>query len=195
MATAAQRRREVLERARDRRRRLAAEREQRPLRRAMFLGGAIGLGVGVVLGALFWDADRAGPSIVTVVAVVIGAAVGAALGLEHAHADERKKTRKGSRPREEARAGHREGVQRERRARKVVAAPSLRAEPEPRAKDPPPNAKHPPPEAKKDPPPTPPPQTSGDDDFLVPPGFYPDPDGSDRRRWWDGVKWTPKRAA
>jgi hypothetical protein len=68
-------------------------------------------------------------------------------------------------------------------------------EPEPRAKDPPPRAKDPPPEAKKEPPPTPPPRTSGDDDFLVPPGFYPDPDGSDRRRWWDGVKWTRKRAA
>jgi hypothetical protein len=156
VTTAAQRRREVLERARDRRR-LAAERGQQPLRRAMFLGGAIGLGVGVVLGALFWDTDRAGPSIVTVLAVVIGTAVGAAAGFEHAHAGERKKARL----RDEERARHRDQAQREWRARKVVAAPSPR----------------------------------GDDDFLVPPGFYPDPDGSDRRRWWDGVKWTSKRAA
>jgi Protein of unknown function (DUF2510) len=161
VTTDGQRRREVLERARDRRRRLAAEREQQPLRRAMFLGGAIGLGVGVVLGALFWDTDRAGPSIVAVLAVVIGTAVGAALGLQHAHAGERKKARQEARLRDEERARRRDQAQRERRARKVVAAPSLR----------------------------------GDDDFLVPPGFYPDPDGSDRRRWWDGVKWTSKRAA
>jgi uncharacterized protein DUF2510 len=161
VTTAAQRRREVLERARDRRRRLAAAREQQPLRRAMFLGGAIGLGVGVVLGALLWDTDRAGPSIVTVVAVVIGTAVGAALGLEHVHAGERRKARAAARLRDEERARRREEAQRERRARRVVAAPSLRTA----------------------------------DDFLVPPGFYPDPDGSDRRRWWDGVKWTSKRAA
>ena len=180
MTTAAQRRREVLERARERRRHVAAEREQQPLRRAMFLGGAMGLGVGIVLGALFWDADRAGPSIVTVVAVVIGTAVGAALGLEHEHAGERRKAREEARTRDEARARRREEAQRELRARKVVAAPSLRAEPEPKGKDPPS---------------TPPPQTSQNDDFLVPPGFYPDPDGSDRRRWWDGVKWTSKRAA
>ena len=161
MTTAAQRRREVLERARERRGRLAAEREQQPLRRAMFLGGAIGLGVGIVLGALFWDTDRAGPSIVAVAAVVIGTAVGAALGLEHEHAGERRKAREEARTRDEERARHREEAQRERRARKIAAAPSPR----------------------------------GDDDFLVPPGFYPDPDGSDRRRWWDGVKWTSKRAA
>jgi hypothetical protein len=161
VTTAAQRRREVLERARNRRRRLAAEREQQPLRRAMFLGGAIGLGLGVVLGALFWDTDRAGPSIVTVVAVIIGTAVGSALGLEHAHAGERSKARAQARLRDEERARRRAETQRERRAREVVAAPSLR----------------------------------GDDDFLVPPGFYPDPDGSDRRRWWDGVKWTSRRAA
>jgi hypothetical protein len=161
VTTAAQRRRDVLERARDRRRRLAAAREQQPLRRAMFLGGAMGLGVGIVLGALFWDADRAGPSIVTVVAVVIGTAVGAALGLEHVHAGERRKAREEAPTRDEARARRREEAQGELRARKVVAAPSPR----------------------------------GDDDFLIPPGFYPDPDGSDRRRWWDGVKWTSKRAA
>jgi len=161
VTTEAQRRREVLERARNRRRRLAAEREQQPLRRAMFLGGAIGLGVGVVLGALFWETDRAGPSIVTVVAVVIGTAVGSALGLEHAHAGERRKARAQARLRDEERARRRAETQRERRAREVVAAPSL----------------------------------PGDDDFLVPPGFYPDPDGSDRRRWWDGVKWTSRRAA
>jgi hypothetical protein len=35
----------------------------------------------------------------------------------------------------------------------------------------------------------------GDDEFLVPPGFYPDPDDGERRRWWDGVKWTAKRIA
>ncbi len=34
-----------------------------------------------------------------------------------------------------------------------------------------------------------------DDDFLVPPGFYPDPAGGRRDRWWDGQKWTEKRAA
>ena len=179
MTTAAEHRREVLERTRDRRRRLAAEREQQPLRRAMFLGGAVGLGIGVLLGALFWDTDRAGPSIVTVVAVVIGTAVGALLGPHHAHAGERKKAREEARGRDEERARRRDEAQRERRARKVVAAPSLRAEPEPKGKDPPS---------------TPPPQTSQNDDFLVPPGFYPDPDGSGRRRWWDGVKWTAKRA-
>jgi hypothetical protein len=172
MTTAGERRREVLERARDRRRCLAAEREQQPLRRVMFLGGAIGLAVGVVLGALFWDTDRAAPSIVTIVAVVIGTAVGAALGLEHAHAVERKRAR----AREDERARRREGARRERRGGKVVATPSPSGEPE-------------------NPPPTPPPETSDGDDFLVPPGFYPDPDGSGRRRWWDGVKWTAKRAA
>jgi len=31
-----------------------------------------------------------------------------------------------------------------------------------------------------------------DSDFLVPPGFYPDPRGGDARRWWDGEHWTEK---
>jgi Protein of unknown function (DUF2510) len=161
VTTAAQRRRDVLERARDRRRRLAAAREQQPLRRAMFLGGAIGLGVGVVLGAL--SGTRIGPVPRSSRSSPSSSERPSALGwaLEHAHAGERRKAREEARARDEERARRRAEAQRERRARRVVAAPSLR----------------------------------GDDDFLVPPGFYPDPDGSDRRRWWDGVKWTSKRAA
>lgn len=26
---------------------------------------------------------------------------------------------------------------------------------------------------------------------LAPPGWYPDPNGSDRRRWWNGLAWAP----
>lgn len=26
-----------------------------------------------------------------------------------------------------------------------------------------------------------------------PPGWYADPDGGDRRRWWDGTRWTEHR--
>ncbi|MEX1079574.1 MAG: DUF2510 domain-containing protein [Homoserinimonas sp.] len=28
----------------------------------------------------------------------------------------------------------------------------------------------------------------------LPAGWYPDPDGGDRRRWWDGQEWTPYTA-
>jgi hypothetical protein len=29
-------------------------------------------------------------------------------------------------------------------------------------------------------------------DFIVPPGFYPDPRSGNGRRWWDGEHWTEK---
>lgn len=177
MTTAAERRQQVLERAWDRRRRLAAERDQQPLRRALFLGGAIGLAVGVVLGQLLWVKDLAGPSIAAVIGCAIGAGVGAARILERAHAAERAHAHK----REEERARRREEARRERRARKAVKAPRLLAAPAPVVQ---PASE---PEAAVPAPP--------DDDFLVPPGFYPDPAGGQRDRWWDGQKWTEKRAA
>ena len=100
MTTAAERRQQVLERAWDRRRRLAAERDQQPLRRALFLGGAIGLAVGVVLGQLLWVKDLAGPSIAAVIGCAIGAGVGAAMILERAHAAERARARAEARERD-----------------------------------------------------------------------------------------------
>jgi hypothetical protein len=176
MSTAAQRRQEVLQRAWDRRRRLAAEREQQPLRTAMFVGGAVGLVVGVVLGQAFWVMDLAGPSIAAVVGVALGAATGAAVILARAHAVARAHAREVARAREEERARRREEARRERRERGVVSREPLPATHARTRTDAP---------------------ASGGrgDEFLVPPGFYPDPDDDERRRWWDGVKWTAKRVA
>jgi hypothetical protein len=64
----------------------------------------------------------------------------------------------------------------------VVAAPLLAAKPEPVA-------------TPVSEPASEPETTVDGDEFLVPPGFYPDPDGGARRRWWDGAKWTARRAA
>jgi hypothetical protein len=151
LTTAAERRRTVLTHARDRRRLKAAEREGEATRRAAFLGGAIGLVVGVALGQLFWGSALAGPSIAAVIGLAVGACVGVLLA--------------GERP--------------QRRERPAVAAPKPRAERAPVAT--------PVREAPR--------AAAGDDDFLVPPGFYPDPAGGARSRWWDGARWTAKRAA
>jgi hypothetical protein len=81
-----------------------------------------------------------------------------------------------ARAREEERARRREEAWRERRERGVVSREPLPAT----------HAR-----TRTDAPASP----GGDDEFLVPPGFYPDPDDGERRRWWDGVKWTAKRIA
>jgi hypothetical protein len=181
--TAAERRRRVLEHARDRRRRQAAERKQEAMRRATFLGGAIGLVAGVVLGQLLWDGALAGPSIAAVIGLAAGACAGAAVMLGREQAEQRVQDCAEARAREEERARRRDEARRERKARPAVAAPKLVAERapvitpgcEPAVADPEPAA--------------------ADEDFLVPPGFYPDPDGGERARWWDGSKWTARGAA
>jgi uncharacterized protein DUF2510 len=169
--TAAQRRRRALEHARDRRRRKAVERKQETLRRATFLGGAIGLIAGVLIGVLLRDTSPAGPSVTAVIGLVAGAFAGAAMMLGREQAEERVRARAKARARERERGRGREQSMRERKARET-AAPIRPAEPKPVAR-----------------------RAGADDDFLVPPGFYPDPDGSERQRWWDGAKWTARRAA
>ena len=195
MTGAAQRRQEVLERARCRRRRRAAERDREPLRRAMVVGGTVGIVVGAVLGQLLWLHELAGPAIAAVLGLGLGVAVGAGVVLEREHAVRRAQARKEhavrraqarsehavrraqarkearaheedrARRREEARRQRREEARRERDERRA-AAPAVAV------------------------------ATAGreqaDGDFIVPPGFYPDPRGGKGRRWWDGEHWTEK---
>ncbi|HEX3318095.1 MAG TPA: hypothetical protein VHR88_08755, partial [Solirubrobacteraceae bacterium] len=123
--TAAERRRRVLEHARDRRRRQAAERKQEAMRRATFLGGAIGLVAGVVLGQLLWDGALAGPSIAAVIGLAAGACAGAAVMLGREQAEQRVQDCAEARAREEERARRRDEARRERKARPAVAAPKL----------------------------------------------------------------------
>ncbi|MCP9622161.1 DUF2510 domain-containing protein [Nocardia otitidiscaviarum] len=44
--------------------------------------------------------------------------------------------------------------------------------------------------ATRQPRPSPPVQPSVPSSALPPPGWYPDPSGIARLRWWDGVRWT-----
>jgi hypothetical protein len=156
---AAQRRQEVLERARYRRRRRAAEREQEPLRRAMAIGGTIGIACGVVFGQLVWVTALAGPAIAAVLGLGLGVGAGAGVVLERERAVQRAREREEARAREEERARLREEARRERREKRPKPAPIV---------------------------------MEAEGDFLVPPGFYPDPRGGDARRWWDGEHWTEK---
>ena len=172
MTGAAQRRQEVLDRARWRRRRQAAEREREPVRRAMTVGGTVGIVVGVVLGVLLWGHELAGPAIAAVVGLGLG--VGAGAGVMHGreYAVQRSRAREKTRAREEERARRRDEARRERgdearreRHEKRAAAPvvAIAAVAE-----------------------------KADGEFIVPPGFYPDPRGGKGRRWWDGEHWTEK---
>jgi hypothetical protein len=164
---AAQRRQEALERARWRRRRRAEERDREPLRRAMILGGAVGIVVGGVLGQLLWLHELAGPAIAAVLGLGLGVAVGAGVVLEREHAVQRALARAEARAHEEERARRRVQARRERREKRAAApavavvAATARAE-------------------------------QADGEFIVPPGFYPDPRGGKGRRWWDGEHWTEK---
>jgi hypothetical protein len=170
---AAQRRQEVLERARWRRRRRAAERDREPLRRAMVVGGTVGIVVGAALGPLLWLHELAGPAIAAVLGLGLGVAVGAGMVLEREHAVRRAQAREKARAREEERARRREGARRQRRE-------EARRERDERRAAPPAIAV----------------ATAGpeqaDGEFIVPPGFYPDPRGGKGRRWWDGEHWTEK---
>jgi hypothetical protein len=159
---AAQRRQEVLERARWRRRRQAAERDREPLRRAMIVGGTVGIVVGGVLGQLLWLHDLAGPAIAAVLGLGLGVAVGARAVLEREHAVQRAQAREQARAHGEERARRREELRRERREKRAAApvVPVAAA------------------------------AEQADGDFIVPPGFYPDPRGGKGRRWWDGERWT-----
>jgi hypothetical protein len=162
---AAQRRQEVLERARWRRRRQAEERNREPLRRAMIVGGTVGLVVGGVLGQLVWLHDLAGPAIAAVVGLGLGVAVGAGVVLEREHTVQRAQAREEARADEEERARRRVQARRERREKRA-AAPAVPAATARAAQ--------------------------ADGDFIVPPGFYPDPRGGKGRRWWNGEHWTEK---
>jgi Protein of unknown function (DUF2510) len=158
MTSAAERRQQVLERARHRRRRLAAERDQAELRRALVVGGTIGVAIGVVLGQLLWDNAMAGPSIAAVVGLALGVGAGAGVIYSRELADERAREAEAVRQREAERARRREEVRKTRRS--------------------------PPPKVAT--------KAVDDDDFLIPPGFYPDPQGGKAARWWDGTEWTAK---
>jgi len=162
---AAQRRQQVLERARWRRRRQAADRDREPLRRAMIVGGTVGIVVGVVLGQLLWVHELAGPAIAAVLGLAVGVGAGAGVILEREHAVQRAQAREEARAREEERARRRDEARRERREKRTaapaVAVATAAAE-------------------------------QADGDFVVPPGFYPDPRGGKGRRWWDGEHWTEK---
>ena len=165
MSGAAQRRQEVLDRARWHRRRQAAERSREPLRRAMVVGGTVGIVVGVVLGQLLWLHELAGPAIAAVLGLFLGVAVGAGVVLEREHAVQRALASAKARAHEEERWRRREEGRREPRPQRaaapagaIVAAGAEQA----------------------------------DGDFIVPPGFYPDPRGGSGRRWWDGAHWTEK---
>jgi len=160
---AAQRRQEVLERARWRRQRRAAERDREPVRRAMIVGGTVGIVVGVVLGQLLWLHELAGPAIAAVLGLGLGVAAGAGVVLGREQAVRRARAREKARAREEERARRREEERRERRSKRTV--PPAVAVATARAEQP-------------------------DGDFIVPPGFYPDPRGGKGRRWWDGEHWT-----
>jgi hypothetical protein len=174
MTTAAERRQEVLDRAWDRRRRQAAEREQQPLRKALCVGGTIGVVVGLVLGQLFFVSELAGPAISAVLGLALGVLGGAGFVYQREWAAEQEVRRADAQARAEERVRRREEARRERREKKdgkrlgaaaVVEAAAIEAD------------------------------ELDDDEFIVPPGFYPDPGGGSKHRYWDGASWTDELAA
>jgi Protein of unknown function (DUF2510) len=164
MTSAAERRQQVLERARHRRRRQTADRDQAELRRALVIGGTVGLASGVVLGQLLWVDALAGPAVAAVLGLALGVAGGAGLVYSRELAGERAREAEAARQRAEERARQREEARRERRSPPAAAKPPVPVEV----------------------------GEADDDDFLVPPGFYPDPGGGKASRWWDGTRWTGK---
>jgi hypothetical protein len=165
--TSAAERRKVLERARYRRRVQAADRDQQQLRRALFVGGTIGLATGVVLGQLLWVDALAGPAIAAVLGLALGVLAAAGLLYSREVAEERAREAAAARQRAEERARRRDEARRDRQLPEPAAERPGEVEP-------------------------PAPAPDEDDDFLVPPGFYPDPRGDERQRWWDGAEWTGK---
>jgi hypothetical protein len=173
MTTAAERRQEVLERAWERRRRQTADRDQQYMRKALIVGGTAGIVAGALLGQFFFVTDLAGPSIAAVIGLCLGVLAGAGFVYQREWAAEQETRREEARAKAEERARRREEARRERREKKLVAATAHASD-----------AQRPTPDTRED-----------DDEFIVPPGFYPDPGGGAKHRYWDGASWTDKLAA
>src|SRR4051794_10076941 len=98
----------VLERERWWRKRRAQERNQEPMRRAMFIGAAIGLGLGVLIGQALWSYTFLAPTFAAVGGLALGVAGGAWVILAREHAAEKAREAEEAKDREEERMRRRE---------------------------------------------------------------------------------------
>jgi hypothetical protein len=154
--------------------------ERDPLGALAFRGAVIGLVAGSVVGLVRYGDELAAPVVVAMGAMFVGCLIGTLIGLAlMAIAGRRRRRARGAARREREPIASRFADDldgRGERASEVLTADGAAPAP---ARVPAPAGVR----VARDP-----------QEALVPAGWYPDPAGSPRRRWWDGRYWTDRLA-